>query len=170
MAIFAVKKVLSHSMHPHKIQLKIWPADRDWLHEAEQRRIHVVMIAMNSLTNYGCLVGSKGRKGSFDPQRTADRCNELNKVTNLHPHYHITLLPMSIHKDRNDMGNLEVMRNHLRDALMANEVTSQHAEVLFALERHNFFDYQLAVQLLQEEAPSGPFNNTQAFYVLRNED
>jgi hypothetical protein len=155
---------------PHHLQLEFWPSHRDWVHEADQGHIHVVMIAMNSLTNYGCLVGNKGPKGMFKPQRMADRCNDRNEVLSLHPYYSMAIIPMTRHKDRNDMGNMETMRMHIRRALISNEVASRRSEMLFALERHDFFDYPLAVQLLQEEAPSGPFTHTQAIYVLWNED
>lgn len=97
---------------------------------------------------------------AFDPQLTADRCNKHNKVTILHPHFCMTIVPMSIHGDRNDMGNEEVMRKHIREALMANEVSSRASQVLFDLHPHDFFDWHLAKQVLQEEAPQAPFVHT----------
>jgi len=96
----------------------------------------------------------------FDPQVTADRCNERNKVTILHPHYCMTIVPLSIHGDRNDMGNEEMMRKHIREALMANEVSSRVGHVLFDLHPHGYFDWRLAKQVLQEEAPRAPFVHT----------
>jgi hypothetical protein len=97
---------------------------------------------------------------AFDPQLTADRCNKHNKVTILHPHFCMTIVPMSIHGDRNDMGNEEVMRKHIREALMANEVSSRASQVLFDLHPHDLFDWHLAKQVLQEEAPQAPFVHT----------
>ncbi len=96
----------------------------------------------------------------FDPQVTADLCNERNKVIILHPHYCMTIVPLSIHGDRNDMGNEEMMRKHIREALMANEVSSRVGHVLFDLHPHDDFDWRLANRLLQEEAPRAPFVHT----------
>jgi hypothetical protein len=112
------------------------------------RNIHVVFVAdsgpslfMNHITGAGRLTFEKAA-------RLASRVNRENETGTLHPDYKVTIVPLSVFNDRNDLGNREVMEANIRDVFLANNRYIKCTEIFFCFEQRPDFDKALAHEVL----------------------
>lgn len=80
----------------------------------------------------------------------ANTVNVENETGTLHPVLSITLVPLSVFRTRDDKGNRELMRTHIKDVFKANEEYIMLPEIFFCLESRPDFDLDLAKEIINE--------------------
>lgn len=137
----------------------------DVAEDFKRKDLHIVCIAVNALTFYNCFAGVAG----IDDQLTGESCRRVNisnETGTLWPRAALTILPLSVYNDRDDHGNSDAMRKHIKDAFLAQEKYVKSSEILFAFEGRGDFDYKLALDILKEEAEIFRMrNNTPIYYI-----
>jgi hypothetical protein len=132
------------------------------------KRLHVVCVAVNALTFYNAFaVDVANGISTEEAQAFADTVNNHNEVGTLWPKFAMTLIPLTRWKDRNDVGDHDVMSRHIRDAFLANREYVKCNEIVFAFEQRDDFDAALATEVLLEEAAAmdGDQFLQQVFYI-----
>ena len=116
------------------------------------KSIHIVFVADGGPSMYMNHVPGGNGLPYGQAAMLANRVNLNNETGTLHPHYKVTIVPLSVFGARNDTGNVDVMRTNIRDVFVANEVHIHSAEIFFCFEPRPDFDYQLAIDTIYEEA------------------
>lgn len=115
------------------------------------KNIHIVFVAdsgpsmfMNHITGADMLNYEKAAQ-------LAHEVNNKNETGTLHPGgYAVTIVPLSVFNHRDDTGNREIMRTHIKDVFKANEEHVQLPEIFFCIEPRPDFDYHLAQEIINE--------------------
>lgn len=129
------------------------------------KKIHIVCIASNGLSNYKLF---SQHIGGLDEQIAINKCdtvNDSNETGTFFPILNLTIVPRSFDDNRNDFGNDKIMRRHMRDCIIANENYIKSKHLVFALEDDGF-DSIIAFNTLSEIAKEYKFNHTKklSFY------
>jgi len=125
-------------------------SDQSVMHDFEDGRLHIVCVAANALTYFNSFA-THAANGITHEQagELASIVNQKNEAGTLWPQLPMTILPQSVYGNRDDFGNRQIMRRHIKDAIKANEEYSKCPQLIFALER-NQFDLDLGYDVLEE--------------------
>jgi hypothetical protein len=127
----------------------------------QEKQIHLILIAANEPSLYMTQVCDLGGMIYQDASMLANRVNNVNETGTLHPKFAITIVPLSIFRERNNFGDRIIMKRNIEDCFLANEKLVQAMEVYFALEDRPDFDKILAIELINEVGARMDFVHTQ---------
>jgi hypothetical protein len=130
----------------------------------KSKKLHVVCVGVNALTFYNVFAGMAG----LGPKASelVNTVNTKNETGTCWPKASLSLVPLTKYEDRNDFGNREVMRKHIKDALQAQSLYLKSPELLFAFEERGDFDNRLAMEVLREEVAHFNCPYTEAIYYI----
>ena len=140
----------------------------DQANEYLEKKIHLVCLAVNSLTTYGTFVRQVGGMSHEKADYLANVVNDKNEVGTLFPIQNMTIIPLSIYGTRNDFGNKELMRKHILDCFESNEKHIKCSELIFALERAADFDIDTIFNELEVLTRTVNFSNTKKIIFYKN--
>ncbi|SFG28278.1 hypothetical protein [Pontibacter chinhatensis] len=128
------------------------------------KKLHIVCAAMNGLTFYNVFADRAGLGPVADEM--TKKVNQNNETGTFWPKAALSIIPLSVYNDRNDVGNREVMRKHIKDVFLAQNKYVKSPNLLFAFEARSDFDNDLAMEVLEEEAAQLDCPHTQAIYFI----
>ena len=137
---------------------------RDFL----DKKIHLVCVAVNALTQYGVYATVVGGLTTEEADRYSDEVNVKNETGTLYPRLNLTILPLTVFNRRNDFGNEGSMKRQILDSFTSNEKYIKCSKLIFALERRPDFDIDLAYEIIQKEADEFEFVNTKEIVYYKN--
>lgn len=115
-----------------------------------KQEIHLVCVAVNCLTLFNAFATGEGGISEVSASAFAKAVNRANETGTLYPRLSMTIIPLTVADGRDDFGNRQLMKKHILDCFKANEKYVKSPEMLFALEDRDDFDYQLAIDVLDE--------------------
>jgi hypothetical protein len=117
------------------------------------RNRHLVFVADSGPSMYMNHVSGAGGLSYDEAARQANIVNRGNETGTLYPAgYSVTIVPLSVFGTRDNRGNRDLMRGHIKDVFLANENYIQSTDIFFCFEQRADFDYQLAIDTIYEEA------------------
>ncbi len=121
-----------------------------------KRKIHIICVAVKAITSFS--IFTEGCGIPIDTAETfAADVNENNKPNNLFP-LNLTAFPLSKFKDRDDVGNEELMKSHISNCFEIETEIINSNNMLFMFEKREDFDSELAVRILLENWADTPIN------------
>ena len=114
------------------------------------KNLHIVFAADSGPSMYIYHVSVAGGLTYDLAAQLANKVNTENETGTLHPELPVTIVPLSVFDNRNDLGNQEEMRAHIKDVFKANEEYIQLPEIFFCIEPRPDFDYHLAHEIINE--------------------
>ena len=132
------------------------------------KNVHLVCISLNSLTIFQAYAVQLLGMSFEDADKHVKVVNNKNEVGTFFPQYNITIVPLSIHENRNDFGNREVFDKHVQDCFDANEKHIKCDKVIFGFENRGDFDFALFEEVLSEKVKTYNFVQTKeiVFYNI----
>ncbi|ALJ00687.1 hypothetical protein [Rufibacter tibetensis] len=114
------------------------------------KRIHLVCPAAIGLSTCGAFVQMDGGLNSEEAEKGVSTVNQMNETGTFYPKMYMTVLPLSQFGERDDFGNIGLMKKHIEDAFEANEKYLKSAELIFDLQDMGGFDSDTALAALIE--------------------
>jgi hypothetical protein len=112
------------------------------------KEIHLVCVAINSLTTFGAYATAVGGMSTEEASNHANTVNKKNETRTLFPKLNLTIVPLTIFDNRDDTGNIINMQKIIIDCLESNEKYIKCANLVFAFERRYDFDIDSALEAL----------------------
>lgn len=132
------------------------------------KKVHLVCLAINALTQFNVYATAIGDLSHDSADIFVTKVNEENEVGTLFPKLNLTIVPLSIYKNRNDFGNSEIMRKLINDCFKSNEKYIKCSKLIFAFERVFDFDIDLALEILNEVLSENNFIYTKEIIFYKN--
>lgn len=83
-----------------------------------------------------------------DAAQYANGVNEFNETGTLGPKFPVSIIPLSVYNERNNMGDGENMKKIISDVFKANEEIIKLSEIFFCIEKRPDFEYGLALETI----------------------
>ncbi|HEY5327367.1 MAG TPA: hypothetical protein VIJ27_10240 [Mucilaginibacter sp.] len=112
------------------------------------KRIHIICPAANGLTVFNAFVVYPAGMSHDKAGQLAETVNIKNETGTLYPMFNMTIIPLTLFKNRNDFGNEVIMKKHIADCFEAHKTYIKSPKMIFVFEKKDDFDYQLATKVL----------------------
>jgi len=132
------------------------------------KNIHLVCIAVNALTIYGCYAKAVGGLTNEEAETYVQNANQKNKSISLYPKLNLTILPLSIDENRNDFNERDILFENIKRSIDINEEIVKSSKMIFAIERRFDFNIDLALEILKELDISYNFKVTKRILFYNN--
>jgi hypothetical protein len=133
-----------------------------------EKKIHLVCIAVNALTQFGVYAKPIGGLSNELADNYVNKVNEKNETGTLYPKLNLTIMPLTIFEGRDDTNQSIVMEKHIIDCFDSNEKYIKCPKLIFALERRYDFDIDLAFKTLSALIEKYKFNFTEEIIFYNN--
>jgi hypothetical protein len=133
-----------------------------------EKKIHLVCIAVNALTQFGVYAKVIGGLSNELAENYVNKVNEKNETGTLYPKLNLTIMPLTIFEGRDDTNQSLVMEKHIIDCFDSNEKYTKCPKLIFALERRGDFDIDLAFKTLSALIDKYKFNFTKEIEFYNN--
>jgi len=113
------------------------------------KNVHMVFVADPGPSMYMYHVTGAGSLTWEKAANYANNVNQANETGTLHPvGLAVTIVPLSVFQNRDDLGNREIMMTHIRDVFRANEEYIRLDTIFFCIIPRPDFDYAIAIEAI----------------------